>query len=62
VATEAPRRVFVHAGVVGWKGQAILVPGRSYSGKTTLIAALMKAGGNRNRTLIFERLVKSKNA
>jgi hypothetical protein len=44
VATEAPRRVFVHAGVVGWKGQAILVPGRSYSGKTTLIAELVKAG------------------
>jgi hypothetical protein len=44
VATEAPRRVFVHAGVVGWKGQAILVPGRSYSGKTTLIAELIKAG------------------
>jgi hypothetical protein len=44
VATEAPRRVFVHAGVVGWKGQAILVPGRSRSGKTTLIAGLIKAG------------------
>jgi hypothetical protein len=44
VATEAPRRIFVHAGVVGWKGQAILVPGRSHSGKTTLIAELLKAG------------------
>jgi hypothetical protein len=44
VATQARRRVFVHAGVVGWKGQAILVPGRSYSGKTTLIAELIKAG------------------
>jgi hypothetical protein len=44
VATEAPRRIFVHAGVVGWKGQAILVPGRSYSGKTTLVAELLKAG------------------
>jgi hypothetical protein len=44
VATQAPRRVFVHAGVVGWKGQAIIVPGRSYSGKTTLIAELIKAG------------------
>lgn len=44
VATEARRRVFVHAGVVGWKGEAILVPGRSYSGKTTLVAELVKAG------------------
>ena len=44
IATEAPRRVFVHAGVVGWKGGAILVPGRSYSGKTTLVAELIKLG------------------
>jgi hypothetical protein len=44
VATEARRRVFVHAGVVGWKGAAILVPGRSYTGKTTLVAELVKAG------------------
>lgn len=44
VADRAPRRVFVHAGVVGWKGKAILLPGRSFSGKTTLVAALVKAG------------------
>jgi hypothetical protein len=44
VAAEARERVFVHAGVVGWRGRAILVPGRSRSGKTTLVAALVKAG------------------
>jgi hypothetical protein len=44
VAEMARRRVFVHAGVVGWKGQAILLPGHSYSGKTTLIAELVRAG------------------
>ena len=44
VAEMARRRVFVHAGVVGWKGQAILVPGRSYSGKTRLVAELVRAG------------------
>jgi hypothetical protein len=44
VATEARGRVFVHAGVVGWRGRAILVPGRSRSGKTTLVAELVKAG------------------
>ncbi len=44
VATEARRRVFVHAGVVGWKGRALVVPGRSHSGKTTLIAELVRAG------------------
>jgi hypothetical protein len=44
VADQARDRVFVHAGVVGWNGRAILVPGRSYSGKSTLTAALLRAG------------------
>src|SRR5258705_5309814 len=44
VAEYAPRRVFVHSGVVGWKGAAILIPGLSYSGKTSLVAELIRAG------------------
>jgi hypothetical protein len=44
VAAAARRRVFVHAGVVGWKGRAVVIPGRSLSGKTTLTAELLKAG------------------
>jgi len=44
VAEMAPRRLFVHAGVVGWRGQAIIIPGRTFTGKTTLVAALVKAG------------------
>jgi hypothetical protein len=44
VAEYAPRRVFVHAGVVEWKGKAILVPGLSFSGKSTLVAELLRAG------------------
>jgi hypothetical protein len=36
--------VFVHAGVVGWRGKAILIPGRSHTGKTTLVAELVRAG------------------
>jgi hypothetical protein len=36
--------LFVHAGVVGWQGQAIVIPGRGFSGKTTLVAALVQAG------------------
>jgi hypothetical protein len=44
VAELATHRVFVHAGVVGWKGQGIVIPGRSYSGKSTLVAALVRAG------------------
>jgi hypothetical protein len=46
VAAGAPRRTFVHAGVVGWHGRAIVVPGRSRSGKTTLVAELVKAGAS----------------
>ncbi len=44
IATQAEHHVFVHAGVVGYRGQAILLPGRSFSGKTTLAAALVRAG------------------
>ena len=44
VAAAARRRVFVHAGVVGWRGRAIILPGRSFSGKTTLVASLLRAG------------------
>jgi hypothetical protein len=44
VAEVARHRVFVHAGVVGWKGRAIVIPGRSYSGKSTLVSELVKAG------------------
>lgn len=44
IAAAAPRRTFVHAGAVGWRGRAILVPGRSRCGKTTLVAALVRRG------------------
>jgi hypothetical protein len=44
VAELAKHRIFVHAGVVGWKGKAIVIPGRSYSGKSTLVAELVRAG------------------
>lgn len=46
VAELAHHRVFVHAGVVGWKGKAIVIPGRSYSGKSTLVAELVRAGAD----------------
>lgn len=46
IALEARDRVFVHAGVVGWQGRAIVIPGRSFSGKTTLVAALIRAGAD----------------
>ena len=44
VAEMARRRLFVHAGVVGWGGQAIVIPGRSFSGKTTLVEELLRLG------------------
>jgi hypothetical protein len=44
VALHAPDHVFVHAGVVGVGGRAIVLPGRSFAGKTTLVAALVQAG------------------
>ncbi len=44
VAAAAKRRVFVHAGVVGWRGRALVLPGRSHAGKSTLVAALVRAG------------------
>jgi hypothetical protein len=44
IAEGARRRVFVHAGVVGWMGAAIVIPGRSYSGKSTLVRELVRAG------------------
>jgi len=44
VAEGSRRWIFVHAGVVGWRGRAILIPGRSRTGKTSLVEALLKAG------------------
>ncbi len=44
VAEFAPRRVFVHAGAVAWTVKASRIPGASFSGKSTLVAELLRAG------------------
>ncbi|MEA2418512.1 MAG: hypothetical protein QOE60_718 [Thermoleophilaceae bacterium] len=44
VAALSKQRVFVHAGVVGWDGGAIVIPGASFSGKTSLVAELVRRG------------------
>lgn len=44
VASHALDRIFVHAGVVAHRGRTIIIPGNSFSGKTTLVAALVRAG------------------
>ena len=44
VALAAPGLVFIHAGVVELDGRAIVLPGRSMAGKTTLVATLVARG------------------
>jgi hypothetical protein len=46
VALLAKQKVFICAGVVGWRGRAILVVGKKQSGKTRLVEALLKAGAS----------------
>jgi hypothetical protein len=46
VATLAKGLVFVHAGVVGWRNRAIVMPGRSLNGKSALVLALVEAGAD----------------
>jgi hypothetical protein len=44
IAEFAVGRVFIHSGVVSWKGKAIIIPSKSLGGKTSLTAALIKRG------------------
>jgi hypothetical protein len=44
VAANAHEWVFVHAGAVAADQRALLLPGASFTGKTTLVAALVRAG------------------
>ena len=44
IAVHAPERIFVHAGAVAYRGRLIVVPGASFSGKSTLVGALLRAG------------------
>jgi hypothetical protein len=44
VSEHAPDHLFVHAGVVGWEGRAVVMPGASFAGKTTLVQAWLEAG------------------
>ena len=46
VAALAKGPIFVHAGVVGWRDKAIVIPGRSFSGKSTLVMAFAEAGAD----------------
>jgi hypothetical protein len=44
IALEAEDYVFIHAGVVGDGRRVMVIPGMSFSGKTTLVRALVEAG------------------
>jgi hypothetical protein len=44
VGLNAPDMIFVHAGAVAHNGRAIVMPGLSFAGKTTLVLALVRAG------------------
>jgi hypothetical protein len=44
VAERSPRRVFLRAGVVGWRDRAIVIAGGPRSGKSTLVRAFVACG------------------
>jgi hypothetical protein len=46
VAENAVDRLFIHAGAVGWKGKAIVMPGTSFIGKSTLVAEFVRQGAD----------------
>ncbi len=65
-AVSLPAKLYLHAGAVVWKGAGILIPGNTFSGKTTLVRSLIQAGAiyysddcivldDRNRMLPFPR-------
>ena len=44
VGINAPERMFVHAGAIAVGDRAMIFPGRSFSGKTTLVSEFLRAG------------------
>ncbi len=46
IAELSTNKLFIHSGVVGWHENAILLPGKSHSGKSTLVAELVKLGAS----------------
>jgi hypothetical protein len=44
VSVHSKENVFVNAGVVGWRGSALILPGARGQGTTSLVAALLREG------------------
>jgi len=57
VAQKRQDLLFVHAGVVGWLGQGIILPGRDSCGKSTLVSALLGLGATHfsDKFAVFDR-------
>ncbi len=46
VSTHSETHTFIHAGAVALSGRGIIIPGASFAGKTSLVAALVQAGAD----------------
>ena len=46
IGEHARDRVFLHAGVVGWRGKALIFPADSFQGKSSLVAELVRQGAD----------------
>jgi hypothetical protein len=46
VALESPERLFVRAGVVGWRGKAVVIVARQDAQVSSLVAALVQKGAS----------------
>jgi SM-20-related protein len=44
IARRSVQKLFVHAGVVAWRGLAIVIPGRTLTGKSSLVAEFVRRG------------------
>jgi len=44
VAEHAVDRVFIHAGVAAWRDRAVICPGSTFAGKSTLVSTLVRSG------------------
>ena len=44
LGVNSPHTVFIHAGAVEHRGRILVLPGRSFAGKTTMVRALVGAG------------------
>jgi hypothetical protein len=46
LAQFSKRKIFVHGGAIGWNGKVAVFPGSTHSGKSHLVAELIKAGAD----------------